>query len=165
MVVRRLRTNKNDNVFWPKAGIFAGGIHATLVGVLLSIRELYYHFIGLELPRPRLYGDMAAWFLIVIGMWLIWSSLKMPKVMELWIIPVGSAIGRLVYFLMALIGWVIGTTHIIYLYLSFTDVFFALVQLWAVIKMKTLMKEPTTQPKNADLQKNATRMELALSPN
>lgn len=122
--------------FWPKVGLFFGGVHAILVGILLALREWYYGILGLELPHPRLYGDMAAWFLIVIGTWLIWSSLKMPQARELWIIPIGSAVGRMVYFVMALVGWALGITHVIYLYLSFTDVFFAIVQSWAVIRLR-----------------------------
>ncbi len=129
---------RKDPSFWPKIGIFLGGVHAIVVGALLSLREMYYHLVGLELPTPRLYGDMAAWFLIVIGFWLIWSSVKMPQARELWIIPVGSATGRMVYFLMAFFGWLLGITHVIYLYLSLTDVFFASVQTWASFRLRKL---------------------------
>ncbi len=130
--------NKNEPIFWPKFGLILGGIHAISVGVLLSLREIYYGLVGLELPHPRLYGDMAAWFLVVIGVWLIWAGVKLPQAQELWIIPIGSAVGRMVYFMMALVGWLFGITHVIYFFLSLTDVFFAMVQIWATIRLRSL---------------------------
>ena len=129
----------NSSKEWQQFWLVVAGLHAILFGVLLYFRNFYFHWINLSPPEPPLYGDLASAFLIIIGLWTLWTAYDMSP--QLWIIPAGSGIGRATYFTLALIGYLTNTNGIIYVLIGTTDAFFAIILIWVTLQMrKTLSK-------------------------
>ncbi len=125
----------NDTFFWERLWLYAGGIHAAVVGILVILRKFYFGFFQMRLPEPQLYGDLSAAFLITVGFWLIWAGYKGDHVPELWVIPAGSATGRLIYFILAVIGFFLKKNEILYVVVGLSDVFFTIVLGWTAWSM------------------------------
>ncbi|MFW9856549.1 MAG: hypothetical protein ACFFFG_15970 [Candidatus Thorarchaeota archaeon] len=130
--------------FWPRFWLLLAGLHPIVVGILLLLRDLFFSWplINLQIPSPRLYGDVSAAFLISIGVWLIFTAYKYPDpgAVHLWIIPAGSALGRVVYFSFTVVGLFNRTNEFIYFLLGLSDVLFAIILLWVTYIMRKTLK-------------------------
>jgi len=128
----------NVQYFWPRVWLLLSGLHPLIIGILLFWREFFFSSLNMSLPSPPLYGNIASAFLITIGIWLSWTAYKMPNSPELWVIPAGSAIGRIIYFGMSLLGFLNGENELIYVLLGLSDIFFSIILIWIVLAMRRI---------------------------
>jgi hypothetical protein len=116
--------------------LYIGAIQAGFFGIVLLFTEFYYRWdwINLEIPSPALYADVSSAFLIVMSIWTFYVAYSMDT--NLWIILAGSAFGRIVYFFIALNGFLIESNEFLYVLIGITDCIIGLSLVYVTIQFK-----------------------------
>ena len=116
--------------------LIIGAIQAGFFGVILLFREFYYQWdwINLEIPSPPLYANVSATFLIVMSFWTFYIAKNMYS--ELWIIIAGSSIGRIVYFSIALIGFLTNSNEFMYVLIGVSDLLIGISFIYVAYRLR-----------------------------
>ncbi|MFW9927813.1 MAG: hypothetical protein ACFFD1_00300 [Candidatus Thorarchaeota archaeon] len=104
-----------------KIFLYISSIQAAFFGIALIFRDFYYNWswINLKMPEPPLYANVASAFLLIIALWTFYVGYTMNQ--DLWIIPAGSALGRIFYFLISFLGFIYGSNEFLYTLIGLTD--------------------------------------------
>ena len=116
--------------------LFVGAIQAGFFGVVLIFREFYYtwDWINLKIPSPSLYADVSAVFLLVMSFWTFYIAKKMQP--EFWIIIAGSSAGRIIYFNIALVGFLTSSNEFMYVLIGLSDLLIGISLIYVAYRLK-----------------------------
>jgi hypothetical protein len=74
-----------------------------------------------------------------MSIWTFYVAYSMNP--NLWIILAGSAFGRIVYFLIALNGFLIGSNEFLYVLIGITDLLIGLILVYITLKFRKFIQQ------------------------